>query len=253
MQNANGIDLKYICNSQTPQICPTLDELVASSSTAEVVNAIDLANKESGVFTGISPLVSNQTIEDSLSLVQRNTLSKLALFKVGTPVVIYDNNDVGSNNAGRGTDFYTLSTLNPNGNFNRFELLGTNVVIDWAYGLYWTKFIQSPARTTWALHNSNSLALTLEGLTGWRLPSIIEVNSILQQFSGDPLNYSPFNILYGTTTGATFSFATGHTSLFNTSNCVVYALSSTSRGIAWNYTSNNKVTNTTVALYCKSF
>jgi hypothetical protein len=252
MQNTNGIDLKYICNSQTPQICPTLDELVDSSTVAEVVNAIDLANKENGVFTGISPLVLEATVEDSLSLAQRNILSRVSLYKIGTPV-IYDANDIGSNNPGRGTDFFTLPYNNPNGNTNRFELLGTDVVIDWAYGLYWTKLIQSPARTTWALHNSNSAVLTLEGLTGWRLPSATEVNTILQSFSGDPLDYSPFNINFATTTGANFGFATGQNSLFNTSNCVIYFLISASRGINWNYVSNNKSVNTTVALYCKSF
>ena len=191
MKGTSGIELKYICNPQASVPCPTLDELVASSSSDEVVTAIDLANKEDAVFTGITPLVLNQTIEDSLSLNQHNALNRVSLQKQGETPVIYGANDFGSNNAGAGASFLTLTTLNPNGNLNRFELLGTGVVIDWKYRLYWTKSIQGFAR--WATHNSISLALTLEGLTGWRLPSRVELLVLTDCYLGDPLNYAPFN------------------------------------------------------------
>jgi hypothetical protein len=241
-----------VCNAT---VCPTLQEVIDANTSANIATAINNAidtDKPDDVFTGIIPNVDNATIEAGLSLAQRNALSRIETFKIGTPV-IYAANDIGSNNPGRGTDFFTLSELNPNGNYNRFELLGTNVVIDWAYRLYWTRFIQSPARTTWALHLSNSAALTLEGLTDWRLPSEIEVVSIMQSFSGDPLDYTPFNIRNGVTTGATFPFATGATSLFNSALVISFSLVSASRGFDWNKSSTNKIVNPQVALYCKSF
>ena len=186
-----------------------------------------------------------QELEDGLTETQRNAVSRVSLFKLGTPTVSYYNNDLGDNNPGRGVDFFTLSVNNPNGNTNRFELLGTDVVIDWAYRKYWTKNIQ--ATTIWNTHNDNSEALTLEGLTTWRLPSVIEYLTIMNTFDGDPLNHSPFNIVNA------FQFlATSETSLSNTSNYYTIVLVNSSRGYTIS-TAYNKTVNGASALYCKDF
>lgn len=186
-----------------------------------------------------------QELEDGLTESQRNAVSSLSLFKQGTPTVSYYNNDLGDNNPGRGVDFFTLPVNNPSGNTNRFELLGTGVVIDWAYGKYWTKNLQSVIR--WADHNDNSEALTLEGLSAWRLPSIMEYLTIMNTFDGDPLNYSPFSIVNS------FQFlATSETSIANTSNYWYVLLLNASRGYSFN-SNYSKTTNNAAALYCKDF
>jgi hypothetical protein len=233
----------------------TLQQTIDGNTRANIATAINNAidtDKPDDVFTGIIPNVDNATVEAGLSLAQRNALSRVLLYKIGVPV-IYAANDIGSNNPGRGTDWFTLAENNPNGNLNRFELLGTDVVIDWAYSLYWTRFIQSPSRTSWANHLSNSAALTLEGLTGWRLPSVPEALSILDQFEGDPLDYTPFNIKSGTTAGASFFFATGQTSLANTSNFKTFFLNSASRGLLLDSDRPKTDALGSVALYCKTF
>ena len=233
----------------------TLQQTIDGNTSANIATAINNAidtDKPDDVFTGIIPNVDNATVEAGLSLAQRNALSRVLLYKIGVPV-IYAANDIGSNNPGRGTDWFTLAENNPNGNLNRFELLGTDVVIDWAYSLYWTRFIQSPSRTSWANHLSNSAALTLEGLTGWRLPSVPEALSILDQFEGDPLDYTPFNIKSGTTAGASFFFATGQTSLANTSNFKTFFLNSASRGLLLDSDRPKTDALGSVALYCKTF
>jgi hypothetical protein len=186
-----------------------------------------------------------QELEDGLTETQRNAVTRVSLFKLGTPTVSYYNNDLGDNNPGRGVDFFTLSVNNPNGNTNRFELLGTDVVIDWAYRKYWTKNIQGIA--IWNTHNDNSEALTLEGLTTWRLPSVIEYLTIMNTFDGDPLNHSSFNIVNA------FQFlSTSETSLSNTSNYYTIVLVNSSRGYTIS-TAYNKTTNGALALYCKDF
>jgi hypothetical protein len=230
----------------------TLSDVLEGATVADIEDAIEIDGRGGEIFVAIADEASNTQAEQALSLAQRNALSRVSLYKLGVPAV-YAANDIGSNNPGRGNTFLLLSELNPNGNYNRFELLGTNVVIDWANRLYWTRFIQSPARVTWATHLTNSAALTLEGLTGWRLPSALEYMTILDQFNGNPLDYTPFNIRNGVTTGATFAFATGQTSLFTTNDVVSFGLVSASRGLSWSYSGTNKIVNTQVALYCKSF
>ena len=229
-----------------------LSNVLEGATVADIEEAIEIDGRGGEIFVAIADEASNTQAEQALSLAQRNALSRVSLHKIGIPS-IYAANDIGSNNPGRGNTFLLLSELNPSGNYNRFELLGTNVVIDWANRIYWTRFIQSPSRTTWANHLTNSAALTLEGLSSWRLPSAIEYMTILDPFNGNPLDYAPFNIRNGVTTGATFVFATGQTSLFTVTDVVCFSLISASRGMSWSYSSVNKTVNTQVALYCKSF
>jgi hypothetical protein len=236
--------------------CPTLQQIVDANTSANIATAINSAidtTKPEGVFTGIIPNVDNATVEAGLSLSQRSELSRVAGFKIGIPV-IYGANDIGTNNPGRGTDFFTLTYNNPNGNTNRFELLGTNVVIDWGRGLYWTRFLQSPAGIAWQPHNDNSAVLTLEGLTGWRLPSVEELGSIMDKFSLNPLNHAPWNIRSGTTSGAAAgtNIATGETNPANTAQYRRYRFLGNNQDIDIQYSGANKVTTGAVALYCKN-
>lgn len=188
---------------------------------------------------------TTQELEDGLTETQRNAVSRLSLYKLGTPTVSYYNNDLGNNNPGRGVDFFTLPVNNNNGNTNRFELLGTSVVIDWAYRKYWTKDLQNFKR--WNDHNDDSEALTLEGLSTWRLPALIEYLTILNIFDGDPLNYSPFNIV-----NASQNLATSETPIANTSNYWFVVLTTGSLGY-FLARSFSKTTNFANALYCKDF
>lgn len=224
----------------------------SDGSTVNNIDYVDAADGSAFTCTPAKELAdyTNQELEDGLSLAQRNSLTRLELPKPGESPVVYDTNDLGDNNDGAPSTFLTLDVNNSNGNTNRFEVLGSDVVIDWKLRLYWTKNIQSPARVTWAQHNINSAALTLEGLTGWRLPSVTEYSTILDAYAGDPLNYLPFNIANGTTTGANFAFFTGQTYPFNTSQIYNYVLNSSSRG--YRISQTNK-TGGGVALYCKSF
>ncbi len=224
-------------------------------SDGSTVSNIDYKPDTDGVLHTCTPCkaldeYTNQELEHGLTLDQRNSLTRLQLPKPGETPVIYDTNDLGDNNDGAPSTFLTLDVNNPSGNTDRFEVLGTDVVIDWKLRLYWTRYIQSPARVTWAVHNTNSAALTLEGLTGWRLPSVTEYSTILDAYMGDPLNYAPFNIANGSTTGANFAFFTGQTYLFNTAQIYNYVLNSSSRG--YRISQTNK-TGGGVALYVKNF
>jgi len=233
--------------ANTTGIIPDVDYTDSDGSAASVPYGTSLVCTPS---KGLADY-TNQELENGLSEAQRNALTRVSLFKAGTPVVTYYPNDAGANNPGRGADFFTLAVNNPNGNTNRFEVLGTDVVIDWAYRKYWTRYIQNPTRIPWEQHNDDSAVLTLEGLSTWRLPLIKEYLTIMNTFDGDPLDYSPFNIVNGTTPGANFAFATGETSIKATANYWYIFLESASRGYgfgAW-----NKLTNGAVALYCKDF
>lgn len=171
----------------------TLQDAIDTNTATDIANAIDTANKENDVFTDLAPLVTNQTIEDGISVAQRNTLTRLEFLKQGETPVVYQAGDFGTYNRGRGASFLTLSVNNPNGNTNRFELLGTDVVIDWGLGCYWTKALQ--ANAILANHISTAAALTLEGLSTWYVPGLAELSSICDMYLGDPLNYAPFNLV----------------------------------------------------------
>lgn len=113
--------------------------------------------------------------------------------------------DDGDFEAGRNTSFLVLDENNPFGNTNRFtdELGGTtytnNIVIDWStYDgstvLGWYR-LNNGADINWTSAINAALAVSIGTFTtGWRLPNIQELFSLLNFGSVVPLNYSPFNL-----------------------------------------------------------
>ena len=144
----------------------------------------------------------------------------------------YATNDDGDLQAGRATDFFTLSTNNPFGNTNRFtdELGGqtysNDIVIDWStYNTvagtvlgYYRTLLSSAA---WSTQVSNAASVSIGSYTtGWRLTNHNEFSNIYlmsdNNFAGrfDALNYAPFSISIGnylwTSTSRDASFAVAH-------------------------------------------
>lgn len=145
----------------------------------------------------------------------------------------YRTGDDGDLEAGRATDFFTLSTNNPFGNTNRFtdELGGStytnNIVIDWSIYdnvagtvLGWDRRINggnASVNKTWNDAIDEALAHTNGTFTnGWRLPNIREVQNILNYSLVSALNYSPFNIT------TSFTYWTSTTSASTTSSAFLY-------------------------------
>ena len=152
----------------------------------------------------------------------------------------YRTGDDGDIEAGRATDFFTLSTNNPFGNTNRFtdELGGStytnNIVIDWStYDTvagtvlgFVTNFATLGA-VTWDNAIDNSLSYSVGSFTtGWRLINRTEINNLCNIGNPNyPLNYAPFNAAFGlgTWTSDTFTTATSLAwFLNNTAGSIVY-------------------------------
>jgi hypothetical protein len=116
----------------------------------------------------------------------------------------YRTGDDGDLEAGRATDFFTLASNNPFGNTNRFtdELGGqtytNNIVIDWS--TYDGSTVLGWRRTTngvdinWNNAIDGALLVSIGTFTsGWRLPNIYELFSLMIMDSLRGLNYAPFN------------------------------------------------------------
>jgi len=220
----------------------TLEDVIDGATVVDIGDAVVADGRAGLVFEELALSVTNQEVEDALSATQRKALISIPPPKIGHPVVIYSANDIGTNNPGRLVDFFTLAVNNPNGNTNRFENIGANVLIDWATGLYWTRALQ--ATNTWAGHNTAAAALTLDGLTGWRLPHESEYYSILNRYSATPLNHSGFGITLGVST----NFWTGVVNPGNTAQA--YVMNITTAGTVIMSFSGRGNSNGT--FYCKS-
>jgi len=131
----------------------------------------------------------------------------------------YRTGDDGDLEVGWATNFTILGVNNPFGNTNRFtdELGGStytnNIVIDWStyntvagtvLGWYRTRY--TTVNNFWNEHIDYYLTLSVAGFTsGWRLPNVGELFSILNHSLGNRLNYAPFsinNFIWTSTTNA---------------------------------------------------
>lgn len=134
--------------------------------------------------------------------------STAKLMKTGQ-TTSYRTGDDGDLEAGRNVDFSTLAENNPFGNTNRFTSeLGTqtytnNIVIDWStYDgstvLGWRRTLSS-SPIAWNASVDGALAVSIGTFTtGWRLPNIIELTSIVNySVISLKINYSPFNLNAG--------------------------------------------------------
>ena len=119
--------------------------------------------------------------------------------------ISYRTGDDGDFEAGRDTSFLVLAENNPFGNTNRFtDALGTqtytnNIVIDWstydgATVLGWRR--TTSIDITWDNAIDGALATSI-GIftTGWRLPNIQEILSIVNFMITSVFSYSPFNLV----------------------------------------------------------
>jgi hypothetical protein len=118
----------------------------------------------------------------------------------------YRTGDDGDIEAGRATSFTVLASNNPWGNTNRFtdELGGSTytnrIRIDWStyngstvLGYYQ---LASPLSYTWNQAIDWALALSISTFTsGWRLPNVNELLSIMNWGIAQNLNYAPFSFL----------------------------------------------------------
>jgi len=141
----------------------------------------------------------------------------------------YRTGDDGDIEAGRATNFTTLAENNPFGNTNRFtdELGGqtytNNIVIDWS--TYDGSTVLGWRRTSngvdinWNDSIDGALAVSIGTFTtGWRLPNIQELFSLLNFSLTNPLNYSPINL--GTSTFGYWSGTNNSTQAFRVINAV---------------------------------
>jgi len=147
------------------------------------------------------------------SAVSRSTAK---LMKTGQ-TTSYRTGDDGDIEAGRATNFTTLAENNPFGNTNRFtdELGGStytnNIVIDWS--TYDGSTVLGWRRTSngvdinWNDSIDGALAVSIGTFTtGWRLPNVQELFSLLNFSLTNPFNYSPINL--GTSTVAYWTSTT---------------------------------------------
>lgn len=129
--------------------------------------------------------------------------STAKLMKTGQ-TISYRTGDDGDFEAGRNTSFLVLAENNPFGNTNRFTSeLGTqtytnNIVIDWstydgATVLGWRR--TTSIDITWDNAIDGALATSIGTFTtGWRLPNIQEILSIVNFMTSAVFSYSPFNL-----------------------------------------------------------
>jgi hypothetical protein len=79
-----------------PPTCPTLDDLVDSSTTADVVTAIELASKECGVLAGLLPNLGSGPYIGQFAPV---SVSGLSVFVNGNTIYVLNNTQIDLYNA----------------------------------------------------------------------------------------------------------------------------------------------------------
>ncbi len=127
------------------------------------------------------------------------------LMQTGQTTIFRTGDDADRRAEGRDVDFFTLPSNNPFGNTNRFtdELGGqtytNNIVIDWS--TYNGATVLGYRRTdnggniNWNDSIDGALSVSIGTFTsGWRLPNVIEMFSLLRFSTVAPLNYAPFNL-----------------------------------------------------------
>lgn len=128
-----------------------------------------------------------------------------ALLMKTNQTVSYRTGDDGDVEAGRDVSFLVLAENNIFGNTNRFtdtvggQTYANNIIID--HSTYdgskvfgWYK-LSSPILYTWNQAIDWAVALSVGGFTsGWRLPNINQLMSILNWGISSNLNYAPFSL-----------------------------------------------------------
>jgi hypothetical protein len=134
----------------------------------------------------------------------------------------YDTNDDGDNEFGRESTFLTLSENNPHGNTTRFlDVDGgttfTDIYIDWAYTDIENELVMgwgfvNGSHITYAAALTEVAALTIDGLSGWSLPNLNQMLSLVSSENAGSRNlgYAPFSNTsnYRFWTGTTYDLVT---------------------------------------------
>ena len=133
------------------------------------------------------------------------SISTATLMLTGQTTSYRTGDDSDRSSEGRATDFFTLAELNPLGNYDRFtDEIGTqtytdDIVIDWStYNgstvLGWYRIRGTYNDVSWDDAIDNSLLFTKGSYTtGWRLPNISELVSLVNYSGVRPIDYAPFN------------------------------------------------------------
>lgn len=199
------------------------------------------------------PVYENQTINLS-SYVSCPAPIGATLQKTGQ-TTSYRTGDDGDIEAGRATDFFTLSTNNPFGNTNRFtdDLGGStyanDIVIDWStydnitgtvLGYYYTGL--SFGAVVWNDAIDNALSHSVGTFTtGWRLPNVNEINNLINYEYPAKINYPPFNL-------GNVNFWVSTTSPNNTAQA--YQVQTQQAYVFFGY---NKTSPRSLYFYCRTF
>jgi hypothetical protein len=187
-----------VCPDTSLEVNGTLEGTFAAGSTIEV-----------NITDGVNPVTPDDvTVVGNVVTIEVPAATPApvgaTLMKTGQ-TTSYRTGDDGDLEAGRATDFFTLASNNPFGSTARFtdELGGStytnNIVIDWstydgATVLGWRR-TDNGVNINWNDSIDGALAVSIGTFTsGWRLPNVIEMFSLLRFSTVAPLNYAPFNL-----------------------------------------------------------
>jgi len=177
----------------------TYSVLVPSGSTVIMPN-INFTDSD-GITTSVP---SNKDITATLCG-GGASISTATLMRTGATTSYRTGDDADRSSEGRATDFFTLAENNPFGNTDRFtDELGTqtyadDIVIDWStfngstvLGYYRIRGTYNDLAWNDAIDNS---LLFTKGTytTGWRLPNISELVSLVNYSGVRPIDYAPFS------------------------------------------------------------
>jgi len=238
-------------------ILPDSDVEVNGNLEGQVVSVktidIQLTDGVSSVTPNSVNIVGNTVNIEVPAAVSRTTAQ---LMKTGQ-TTSYRTGDDGDLEAGRNVDFFTLAENNVFGNTNRFtdELGGqtytNNIVIDWStYNgstvLGWYRIRTSGQ--TWNQAIDGALLVSIATFTtGWRLPNVYELASIMNFNTVVPLNYSPINLSTATTYSSSTTLAASTTQCYGISSTGILNNSSKTSSLGYIPCRTFTVTGTTLS------
>ena len=240
IQELTSSQIANLTSAQVQELTNTQIGYMSSTQVQELVHS-QLANLSTSQLQYIlGSVMSNQFLQDNLSVSQRNSVNEIYTLQTGQ-TTSYATGDDGNLHHGRLADFFTLKTNNIFGNTHRFtdengnQTYASNYVIDHATGLGWCRTEQTTA-VSWsnAISSANGFSLntTIGTLSNFYLPNMSEFLSIMNMENSNnvTLNYSPFNIA-GTSNGrwVSTSISNPNTSAVKISTAVIPQLTTAAK------------------------